>query len=48
MEYRHNIATGPNAQRPVNCITGVDVIGGVAELKLRQRDGKIISISKGK
>jgi hypothetical protein len=26
----------------------VDVIGGVAELKLRQRDGKIISISKGK
>jgi hypothetical protein len=39
MEYRHNIATGPNAQGPVNCIT---------ELKLRQRDGKIISISKGR
>ena len=48
MEYRHNIATGPIAQGPVNCITGVDVISGVAELKLRQRDGKIISISKGK
>ena len=47
MEYRHNIATGPNAQGPVSCITRVDIIGGVAELKLRQRDGKIISISKG-
>jgi hypothetical protein len=48
MEYRHNIATGPNALEPVNCITGVDVISSVAEVRFRQRDGKIISISKGK
>jgi hypothetical protein len=48
MEYRRNIATGPNALGPVNCITGVDVISSVAELRLRQRDGTIISISKGK
>jgi hypothetical protein len=48
MEYRHNIATGPNALGPANCITGVEVIRGVAELRLRQRDGNIISISQGK
>ena len=48
MEYRHNIATGPNALGPVNCITGVDVISSVAEVRFRQRDGKIISISKEK
>jgi hypothetical protein len=50
MEYRHNIATSPKALGPVNCITGVHVIRGVAELKLQQRDGNIISmtISKGK
>ena len=47
-EYRRNIATGPNALGPVNCITGVDVISRVAELRLRQRDGNVISISKGK
>jgi len=41
MEYRRNIATGPNALGPVNCITGVE-ISGVAELKIHQRDGNII------
>jgi hypothetical protein len=46
MEYRHHMATGPNALGHVNCITGVDFIGGVAELKLRQRDGNLISILK--
>ena len=47
MEYRHNIATGPKALGPVNCVTGVE-IRGVAEVKIRQRDGNIISISQGK
>jgi hypothetical protein len=42
MQYRRNIATGPNALGPVNCITGVEM-RGVAEVKIHLRDGNILS-----